>query len=231
MTLTFEQLNKDTRYTQSEKSWYKHYPFRLSMEGWWLFNDERNSFATRVPFLREVRNFCAENDMKCRNDSRFQIYCKTLRDVTKVLSRWDEEIIQICGPISQSHHDMILDNLNVVVRDRLYYKDFRYKISSYLYRNEMHNFTDMKSFVVDNFEHDDYKMNPMIKNYDRNLELETKLSQSSSFGSFAWRRRFLPYSGTGTVYFKNYEDMIAYKFAFNEWITDSKKVVLKSEIR
>lgn len=227
MTLTFEQLRTDWRYTQSQKAWYKHYPFRLSMEGWWLFNDDRNSFSKRVPFLREVRTFCAENDMKCRNDTRFQIYCKTLNDVDKILSEWNEEIIEITGPINQSHCDLIMDNLNVVVRDRLYYKDFRYKISSHLYREDMHNFTDMKEFIIGNFDYRDYKLSGLLKNYEKKLTLENNAILTHN----VWSRSYIPYRGIGTAYFKNYDDMIAFKFTFNEFITDSKKVVLKTEVR
>ena len=90
-------------------------------------------------------------------------------------------------------------------------------------------FEELYEFVLNSFDDNSYMLNNTVKSYSRLKALENKFSPSTINNSL-WQRRFIPYTATGTVYLKDYDDVCTIHLMFKQHITSSAKVVLTSEL-
>jgi hypothetical protein len=143
---------------------------------------------------------------------------------------FSKHIVDVAGPYSEKHKDAMLTDLTLLVRDILFHKQYRYKVSFRLFRNDMDFFEEIAEFVTDNFEHGTYKLNSIINEYPR-LKL-IALGRKAVAAGAVWHQSSstMPYVSTGTVYLKNYEDLCTIHMMHKSKITETVKVVLTHEI-
>lgn len=182
---------------------------------------------------QEVRTWLkryAEFDYRTRFDCHLALYIPDLAALDKVFKRYKDQIETIEAPISEQHNNTMIDDLNVTVREKLFYNNYRYKVSSYLYRDKMDSWVDLMETCESSFEKGSYKYNPTLRGYLNNKELEQKYSGSQPRSIFSSYRRFIGFSGTATIYLKDYEDVCTLHMLFKNIITSTTKIILKSEL-
>lgn len=232
MTLSFKQLSEDPRFTIATKPWYGKYPFRITFlsHGWdgSLFD---SGWKERYFRNRSIIKLLDENeeDFRFRNDRNFNIYLKSLESVNYVLSEYSDIILHITGPISQQHSELMMNDLTQSFRDKLFYNQFKYKVSAQIgkWTGDMDKFLEMSEFVINSFEKNNYYLNSTLKRYPYWKELEELHKNSYSYGRSFQR---IPYSATGTVYLKEYDDVCAMHMVFKDIITSTTKVVLIEDL-
>jgi hypothetical protein len=229
--LTLEQIKSTVPYTVSQKPWYKEYPFRVGFHGWDLFAASNNVAECKALHRLIRRTLNAHNiDYRKRDDTNYYIYLKTSSDVSLMIELFAKNIVDVAGPYSEKHKDAMLTDLTLLVKDKLWYNQYRYKVSFRLRRNDMDFFEEIAEFVTDNFEHGTYKLNSIITEYPR-LKL-IALGRKAVAAGLVWysTTNTMPYVSTGTVYLKNYEDLCTIHMMHKSTITETVKIVLTHEI-
>lgn len=234
--LTYEQLKKLPQYKIAHKMYYKKYPFcvrfysNMSSEDRWEF--QTDSWKKDLVRYREItlwlKNY-ADFEYRTRHDYHLALYVETIEALSKVYKRYRNEIEIIEAPSTASHYDLMISDLNITVREKLFYNDYRYKISSYLYRNQMDRWIELIDVIENSFDKDSYRLNPTLRNYVRNKAIEQEM-QLKSPSSLYRMRRWIPYSGTATVYLGEYDDVCTLHMMFKDIITNTTKIILKSEL-
>jgi hypothetical protein len=215
--------------------YYKTYPICVRFtRSLWDSEEWTKARTESVKKASEVKRWlrkCCDFDYRTRGryDYHFAIYLKDIEALDKIYQRYKKEITVIEAPATESHRDMMIEDLNITVREKLFYSDYRYKISSYLYRNDMDVWLEMIDVIKNSFEEESYRMNPTLRNYVENKKLDEKLQSRPQTGSLIMRR-WLPFSGTATVYLKEYDDVCTLHMMFKNVISSTTKIVLKSEL-
>lgn len=234
--LTFEQLKKLPQYKIAHKMYYKKFPFcvrfysRLQNYDRWDFNSD--AFKADLFATAEVKRWLkryTDFEYRTRHDCHLALYLKDIDAVSRVFNRYKDEINIIEGPVSEKHQDTMVSDLNVTVREKLFYNEYRYKVSSYLYRPSMDAWIDMLETCEASFEKDSYRLNPTLRNYIRNKQMEEE-AQNKTPQSLFRMHRWIPYSGTATIYLKEYDDVCTLHMLFKNIITSTTKIILKSEL-
>ena len=229
----YEQLKADSRFTIASKVWYKEFPFRVSFKGWDMFDGGfLNLFHRNSNIKRQMNRL--DHEYKSRNDHCFNLYLKEEQALEDVIKYYNDDIIEIQGPLSQDHKDLMIQDLTQSVRKKLFYNKYRYKVSChmYKYRDEMDQFIDIADFVTSSFEPDTYYINSTIRQYPRLKALENQYKNVGSGSAFRRPRwsNFIPYSSTGSVYFMDYSDVCTMHLMFKNIITSTTKVVLIEDL-
>jgi len=229
----YEQLKTDSRFTIASKVWYKEFPFRVSFKGWDMFDGGfLNLFHRNSNIKRQMNRL--DHEYKSRNDHCFNLYLKEEQALEDVIKYYNDDIIEIQGPLSQDHKDLMIQDLTQSVRKKLFYNKYRYKVSChmYKYRDEMDQFIDIADFVTSSFEPDTYYINSTIRQYPRLKALENQYKNVGSGSAFRRPRwsNFIPYSSTGSVYFMDYSDVCTMHLMFKNIITSTTKVVLIEDL-
>ena len=229
----YEQLKADSRFTIASKVWYKEFPFRVSFKGWDMFDGGfLNLFHRNSNIKRQMSRL--DHEYKSRNDHCFNLYLKEEQALSDVIKYYNDDIIEIQGPLSQNHKDLMVQDLTQSVRKKLFYNKYRYKVSCHMYkfRDEMDQFIDIADFVTSSFEPDTYYINSTIRQYPRLKALEDQYKNVGSGSAFRRPRwsTFIPYSSTGSVYFIDYSDVCTMHLMFKNIITSTTKVVLIEDL-
>jgi hypothetical protein len=229
--LTLEQIKSTVPYTVSQKPWYKEYPFRVGFHGWDLFAAS-DAISECKTLHRQIRKTLKSHsiDYRKRDDTNYYIYLKTSSDVSLMIELFANNIVDVAGPYSEKHKDAMLSDVTLLVKDKLWYNQYRYKVNFRLTRRDMDFFEEIAEFVTDNFEHGTYKLNSVICEYPR-LKLITQ-GRNQRAASAAWYSptNLFPYFSTGTVYLKNYDDLCTIHMMHKSTITETVKIVLTHEI-
>ena len=236
--LTYSQLKNLPQYQTAHKMYYKKYPIcvrfsrplqDVSLWGRTEWTEARTESVKKTSEIKRWLRKCCDFDYRTRYDYHFAIYLKDIEALDKIYQRYKKEITVIEAPATESHRDMMIEDLNITVREKLFYSDYRYKISSYLYRNNMDVWLEMIDVIESSFQEESYRMNPTLRNYAENKKLDEKLQSGSQTRSLRMRR-WLPFSGTATVYLKEYDDVCTLHMMFKNVISSTTKIVLKNEL-
>jgi hypothetical protein len=228
-TYTLEQIKSTVPYTVSQKPWYKEYPFRVGFHGWDLFA-ESDAILEGKTLHRQIRKTLRSHniDYRKRDDKHHYIYLKTSNDVSLMVELFAKHIIDVAGPYSEKHKDAMLNDVTLLIKDKLFYNQYRYKVNFKVYRSDMDFFEEIAEFVTDNFEHGTYKLNSVICEYPR-LKL-IALGRKAAAAPWYNPSSSLPWMATGTVYLKNYDDLCTIHMIHKARITETVKVMLTHEI-
>jgi hypothetical protein len=231
--LTFEQLKKLPQYQIAHKMYYKKYPICVRFASYTTIHaygseewqkEMKQSAEIRL-WLRKCINF----DYRTRHDYHLAVYLKDIEGLSKIYQRYKKIIDRIEAPANEFHHEKMIDDLNITVRDKLFYNEYRYKIKSFLYRSEMDQWEELIDVVESSIDEDSYRMNPMLREFKQNKQLDEEV-QLKSPQSILRMHRWLPYSGTATVYLKDYDDVCTLHMMFKDIISSTTKIILKSEL-
>lgn len=228
--LTYEQLKKDSRFTIAMKPWYGKFPFRVSLYGWGTLMHQDWKGVVRRNRQVKARLDESSYEYKHRSDDSFNLYVRDLDAVQLIVDLADRDILEISGPINESHSDLMIQDLTQSFRNKLFYNRYRYKVSCKMYRYEgnMDVFEDIVEFVTSSLDPKTYYLNNTLRQYPRWKAFEAELSKTPLNG---WSRyRYIPYSATGTVYLMDYDDVCTMHLMFKNEITSTTKVVLIEEL-
>ena len=179
---TLEQIKSTVPYTVSQKPWYKEYPFRVGFNGPALS-------------LRQIRKTLKSHsiDYRKRHETNYYIYLKTSSDVSLMIELFVKNIVDVAGPHSEKHKDAMLSDFTLLVKDKLWYNQYRYKVNFRLTRRDMDFFEEIAEFVTDNFEHGTYKLNSVICEYPRLKLINQSRNQRAASAPWYATTSALPY--------------------------------------
>lgn len=230
--LTFERLKSLPEYKPAHKVYYKKYIFcvRLKPVNWKILTGWKDALELEG----EVKRWLKKNkDIDCRTrfDCHLAIYIKDLQGLEKVYNKFKKHITTIEAPINDKHQDTMIDDLSITVREKLFHREYRYKVSSTLYKHSMHEWDDLISTCIESFDEDAFLLNKTLRDH-RKYNDESLVSGITNTNRVVKPRynTFIPYRATGSIYLKEYDDLCTLHLMFKDIITDSKKVVLKSEL-
>ena len=219
--LLFTQLKSDSRYHVTQRAWYRNYIYRIKFNGDNLF--ERLHISKYASLLTQT-----QHPYKSRwAGYNFCIYLQSPEAVSDFLNSFGNTVIEIVGPATPSHASLLVNDETTILRDRLYYGEFRYKISMIKYRDrDMEVFGEVHDFILDSFDVNIYRCNSALRNYRR-----LKAIHSAAHVGGQWSKwSALPWKSTGTVYLKNYDDVCLLHLMFKEHIDSSTKIILIEEL-
>ena len=220
--LLFTQLKSDSRYHVTPRAWYRNYTYRIKFAGDNLFERLHiNKYATLL-----IQN---QHPYKSRwGGHNFCIYLQTPEAVSDLLNSFGDAVIEIMGPATPSHASLLVNDETTILRDRLYYGEFRYKISMMKYRRDMEVFGEVHDFILDSFDANIYRCNSALRSYRRLNEIDSANVGRSLSSMRHWP--VLPWRATGTVYLKNYDDVCMLHLMYKEHIDSSTKIILIEEL-
>ena len=249
-TLTSEQIKSRSDFKYSTKLFYKTHTWRIALlQPRWSHPDRQDKAE-----LQEIwyRNRCIEEYLKLnescgykiRSDRSYFVYLKRTDALEWIINNYNDQVIEVTGPVNSKHQDILLSDLQVVTRKQLWYKKFRYKIMSTRYGEHEHEiFEDMQNFCVDSFEHGSYKLNDTFRITSKSHQYKMKKLFSRTPNRLNgqniqralnpnWQRfhRHGPYTATGSIYLENHDDVVTLHMVYKKYITKSLKVVTLDEL-
>ena len=166
--LISEQIRSRPDFSYGTRPYYKKHTWRVALvQPHWRESDKN--------LLQEIwyRNRCIEEYLKhnetgsykTRADRSYFVYLSKPESIQWIIDNYNSQIEYINGPVNTKHQDILLNDLTVVTRPRLWYKKFRYKIMSTRYgERDQEIFEEMQNFCIDSFEHGEYKLNDTFRN-------------------------------------------------------------------
>jgi hypothetical protein len=230
-----EQIRSRPDFVLNTKVFYKKHTWRVSLfqPSWgdadYLLKDAwyRNRSIERWLSINE------NNHYKTRSDSSFFVYLTRPDVIPTILKKWGEDVIGITGPISSKHQDIMLEDLQVVTRSKLWYNKYRYKISSQRHgQSDQEIFEDMQEFCIDTFEPDTYKLNDTFRLYNIKKQ-HGHVAQPVNSGQYRYKwinTHFFPFTATGSIYLVNHDDVVTLHMMYKKYITKSLKVITFDEL-
>jgi len=229
-----EQLKAHNNYHISKEVWYNKFPYRLSLLGYWV--DEKtldklslrhsDVYKTHVRVKKFLNKSLLPIEFRIRSGDAFCVYLKTAEDVTTVMKIIDPIfLLAIHGPISEKQENIMLNDPNVLVKESLYYKKYRYRVDVIRNKKNAEFLAELKDFVESNFDVLDYKLNQGFKYYEL-FHSKNKSASLSIFGSMYTG----PWRYYGSVYLKNYEDLCTLHMMYKNEINKTTKIVTTSEV-
>lgn len=230
-----EQIRSRSDFVLNTKVFYKKHTWRVTLfqPSWddadYLLKDAwyRNKSIERWLKINE------NDHHKTRSDSSFFVYLTRPDVIPTILEKWGEDVIKITGPVSSKHQDIMLEDLQVVTRSKLWYNKYRYKISSQRHGQPDHEiFTDMQEFCIDTFEPDTYKLSDTFRLYSATQQRKQS-SQPVTSGQYRYKwinTHFFPYTATGSIYLVNHDDVVTLHMMYKKYITKSLKVITFDEL-
>ena len=236
--LISEQIRSRTDFVLNTKVFYRNHTWRVALHqpG---YNAKPDALKDAWYRNKSIEKYLTNNEnvsWKTRADRSFFIYLSRPDRIEHIISNWEEDIVQISGPMNSKHQDIMLEDLQVVTRKNLWYDKFRYKIMSTRYgNNEQEIFEDMQSFCVDSFEHGTYKLNDTFKKTSKAYQKKQML-RNNVMGNLKTNiqrslfRNQMPFTATGSIYLLEHDDVVTLHLMYKKYITKSLKVVTLKEL-
>lgn len=239
MTSISEQIRSRKDFVLNTKVFYRKHTWRVSfLQPRW--RDAEENLKNAWYRNRRIEQYLKEHEpnSKTRADSCFFVYLTRSDIIPELLEQWGEDIIQITGPINSKHQDIMLDDLQIVTRHKLWYNKYRYKISSCRHGHvDQEIFEDMQNFCLDTFESGTYKLNDTFritsKAHQKKMQtLNQAILQKNRNGNWPglFRNFGAPYTATGSIYLVNHDDVVTLHMMYKKYITKSLKVITFDEL-
>lgn len=239
-----KQIRSRPDFKYGTKLYYKKHCWKIS-----FFQPEWRSESEEIKDAwyrnRQIEKYLKSHEpsWKTRADRKFFVYLPRPNSIEYFIENYENEIVEISGPVSTKHQDILLGDLTVVTRPRLWYKKFRYKISSTRYgEQDQEIFEEMQNFCIDSFEHGTYKLNDTfrITSKAHQLKLSNLFSRQQNKLNGAPIKKFqgysgrgflqTPYTATGSIYLINHDDVVTLHMVFKKYITKTNKVITLDEL-
>lgn len=220
--LTYTQLTSLKQFKPVEKLFYKKFPFRATLSGETLAIDkEDDSYFSKMIVLntlyyKKINPWLTNEKIvhKKRSDYSLFLYFLNLEDFSKFYNEYVNLITKIEGPINENQATAMNHDLSIVVRKNLFYKDYTYKLEFNCNRNELDLYTELDEFCRESLSEGDYRYNFVIKDFIENT----------------YQKTYYPYWSKGALYLKNYDDLCTLHIMFKSRISETKKVLLTSDL-
>lgn len=245
-----EQIRSRADFSYGTRLFYKQHTWRVALyQPPWVGRDEQNKQELQDIWYRNrrIEKYLKENETnsyKIRADRCYFLYLTRPDAIDWIIKNYNDHILYINGPVNTKHQDILLNDLTVITRPRLWYKKFRYKIMSTRYGEHEHEiFEEMQNFCLDSFEHGDYKLNDTFRITSKAHQYKMKKLFSRRPNPLNgqplrktlnpnWRRFHThgPYTATGSIYLVNHDDVVTLHMVYKKYITKSLKVVTLDEL-
>ena len=248
-TLISEQIRSRPDFSYGTKLFYKYHTWRIALiQPHW--SEREKSLLQEIWY----RNRCIEDYLKnnesgsykTRADRSYFVYLSRPDSIQWIIENYNNQIEYINGPVNSKHQDILLNDLTVVTRPRLWYKKFRYKIMSTRYgESDQEIFEEMQNFCLDSLEYGSYKLNDTFritsKSYQKKMNQlwQRKANQQNSQPirkalNPNWKQfnsvYRTPYTATGSIYLINHDDVVTLHMVYKKYITKTQKVVTLDEL-
>lgn len=235
-----ERIRSRLDFKLNTKVYYKKHTWRVAFfqPNW---RDNENLLKDAWYRNRQIDKYLQDREStswKTRADTSYFVYLTRPDRIPEMLERWGEDIIEICGPINEKHQDIMLEDLQVVTRRKLWYNRYRYKISSQRHGESEHAiFEEMQNFCIDSLEPGTYKLNDTFRKASKSFQ--RKMAQMQSNYSkppglqrhlFSGYRSWMPFTATGSIYLTNHDDVVTMHMMYKPYITKSLKVITFDEL-
>ncbi len=251
--LISEQIRSRPDFQYGVKLFYKCHTWRVALRqpSWRTVDAKRDKVELQEIWYRNrcIQDYLKENETnsyKIRADRSYFVYLVKPDSIAWIIDNYNDQIEFINGPVNTKHQDILLNDLTVVTRPRLWYKKFRYKIMSTRYgEHDQEIFEEMQNFCLDSFEYGNYKLNDTFritsKSYQKKMNQlwqRTANAQNSqpirktlnpNWKQFNAVYR-TPYTATGSIYLVNHDDVVTLHMVYKKYITKTQKVVTLDEI-
>ena len=233
-----EQIRSRTDFKLNTKVYYRLHTWRVSMyqPDWQKESEQLKEAWYRNRAIEKYLKNNEKGSWKTRADRSFFIYLTKPDIIKHIISEWGEDIIEINGPMNTKHQDIMLEDLQVVTRHKLWYGKFRYKISSTRYGlTEQEIFEDIQGFCVDTLDPGTYKLNDTFRKTSKANQRKVVL-QHNVMGNVKsnWQRAIfrnsIPFTATGSIYLINHDDVVTLHLMYKRYITKSQKVITFDEL-
>ena len=239
MTSLSEQIRSRKDFVLNTKVYYRKHTWRVSFyQPSWREKSEHLKDAWYRN--RQIENYLKdyEPNSKTRADSSFFVYLTRPDCIPQLLERWGEDVVQITGPINSKHQDIMLEDLQVVTRHKLWYNKYRYKISSQRHgHTDQEIFEDIQNFCLDTFDSGTFKLNDTFRITSKAHQKKMQVLNNTVRGTLAggnWPGLFrnfgAPYTATGSIYLVNHDDVVTLHMMYKKYITKSLKVITFDEL-
>lgn len=169
-------------------------------------------------------------EYRTRREVNYNLYFNDPSVFKMALKAFKQDVLEISGPANPDHLTAMRNNRKIVVRDSLWYKKYRFKVT---YRAT----SDFKENIV-----------PNIISYKRDLTkdeiklssniykiLETPKSHNNMGGTYSSFRRFVYTRGVQpwhlcTVYLDNEDNYVMYKMMVGGDSESEQEILLLSEL-
>jgi hypothetical protein len=247
--LISEQIRSRPDFTYGTKLFYKCHTWRVALhQPDWRCEDRKQ--LQDIWFRnRQIEKYLKQTETtsyKTRADRSYFIYLARPNAIQWIIQNYNDDIQFINGPVNSKHQDILLNDLTVVTRPRLWYKKFRYKIMSTRYGpREQEVFEEMAEFCQDTLEYGTYKLNDTFritsKSYQKKMNQLWSRRKNAVNGQKirqalnpSWKNfnpiYRSPYTATGSIYLVNHDDVVTLHMVFKKYITKTHKVVTLDEL-
>ena len=246
-------VQEQTKYIVSDKLYYNKFAYNISMKNhslwhtgehiryqpdpftqttrWFddpkLVHERKSKFAYHYAKQKRIMKLMDRLDIeyRFRREKHFNLYINDPGIVKRMIDSVPEEIISIAGPKSEEHLNILRGGRKVVVRDRLYYKKYRFKMSYYA----NHEFTQTLFPAIENalpsIGFDRIKLSSNYYRLRRQQEIKNR-----KFKQFTLARTVDPWHYI-TIYFEDEEDLILFKMMVGGTTKTEVEVMLHSELQ
>ena len=247
--LISEQIRSRPDFHYGTKLYYKKHTWRVALYQPNWHCEDRKTLQDIWYRNRQIEKYLKETETtsyKTRADRNYFVYLTRPDAISWLVDNYDEDILEINGPVNSKHQDILLNDLTVVTRPTLWYKKFRYKIMSTRYgAREQEIFEEIQNFCIDSFEYGDYKLNDTFritsKSYQKKMNQlwQRKPNQQNSQPirkalNPSWRIHNplyrSPFTATGSIYLVNHDDVVTLHMVYKKYITKTNKVVTLDEL-
>jgi hypothetical protein len=143
------------------KLFYKKYPFKLAVvrkvmktdpdyyQGWTVDNAREwlrdNGIDDYKMYNRIINKRARKNPIIIRSS----LFIKTRAEFEKCLAAWKANVVEITTPYKDEHIQFLTANTEIIIRQKLIYKKFRYVIV--IKRHWQEDLSDFENWLNDNF--------------------------------------------------------------------------------
>ena len=241
MTSISQQIRSRPDFKLNTKVFYKKHTWRVAFfQPEWR---EKNRIQIQEAWYRnrKITQYLSENEnthWKTRADSFYFVYLTRPDRIPELLDQWGDSVVEIIGPINERHQDIMLQDLQVVTRKKLWYNKYRYKISSQRHgHTDQEIFEDIQNFCLDTFDSGTFKLNDTFritsKAHQKKMQtLNQAILQKNRNGNWPglFRNFGAPYTATGSIYLVNHDDVVTLHMMYKKYITKSLKVITFDEL-
>ncbi len=192
-----------------------------------LVYERKSKFAFHYAKQKRIMQLMDRLDIeyRFRREKNFNLYISDNNIVKRILDIMPEEVINIQGPKSQEHLDILRGGRKVVVRENLYYKRFRYKISYYANPDFRDNVFPAIENVLPSLDMNAIKLSSNYYRLRRQQELK-----KTKFKQFQMQRQVDSWHYI-TFYFEDEEDLVLFKMMVGGASKTEMEVMLHSELQ
>lgn len=247
--LISEQIRSRPDFTYGTKLFYKCHTWRVALHQPDWRCEDRKQLQDIWYRNRQIEKYLKQTEIasyKTRADRSYFVYLTRPDAIGWIIENYNDQIEYINGPVNSKHQDILLNDLTVVTRPRLWYKKFRYKIMSTRFgQREQEVFEEIQNFCEDSFEHGDYKLNDTFRitsrSYQKRMNQLWSRKQNPLNGhkirpglNPSWKNHNpihrSPYTATGSIYLVNHDDVVTLHMVYKQYITKTQKVVTLDEL-